>query len=171
MPQLTLHPAKPADISLAATLIARTYTDQGAKMIEMTGQLRGLPDMKDEYGVLIADDREEAVGYALFTPVGVGSAQKAAALLAPLAYDTGRDDLNPNDILKMALAYAQEKGFRYVLMHGDLAACAPLGFEDAENHSVTSAVRYADTILLLKDFGQGAPESISGDVVYPPFVQ
>lgn len=170
MTSYTLHPAKPDDISLAATLIARTYMELGAKMIEITGQLRGLPYMKDEYGVLVADANKEAVGYALYTPVKVGETDRGAALLAPLAYDAGREDVDANKILEDTLSYPKEKGFRYVLMHGDLETYEPLGFQDAEDMGITSKVSYPNTILLVKDLGEGAPEGISGQVEYPPFI-
>lgn len=170
MSDYSLHPAKPEDVSLAATLIARTYMDIGARMIEITGQLRSLPYMKDEYGVLVADDKQEAVGYALYTPVKVGNTDRAAALLAPLAYDTGREDVDANQILADTLAYPKEKGFRYVLMHGDLEAYESMGFQDAEDFGVTSKVSYPNTILLIKDLGEGSPEKLSGEVEYPPFI-
>lgn len=171
MSHYSLHPAKPEDVSLAATLIARTYMDLGAKMIEITGQLRSLPYMKDEYGVLVADDNQEAVGYALYTPVRVGETDRAAALLAPLAYDAGRDDVDANQVLEDTLAYPKQKGFRYVLMHGDPETYTPLGFQDAEDMGITSTVSYPNTVLLVKDLGEGAPEKITGAVEYPDFIK
>lgn len=170
MSQYTLHPAKPDDISLAATLIARTYMELGAKMIEITGEMRSLPYMKDEYGVLVADENKEAVGYALYTPVKVGNDDRAAALLAPLAYDATREDVDPNKILEDTLSYPKEKGFRYVLMHGDLETYESLGFKDAEDMGITSKVSYPNTILLIKDLGEGAPEKVTGAVEYPGFI-
>lgn len=166
----TCSPAKVTDIGTAATLIARTYLALGAKMVALTGQLRGLPDMQGEYGVLVADEGEQTVGYALFTPIAVGGNAKAAALLAPFAYDATREDIDPNKVLEKSLEYAQQKGYRYVLMHGDLSAHANLGFKDAEKQGLTTTIRYPGTILLIKDFGQGQPEQIVGAVSYPEAV-
>lgn len=161
---------KDGDAGLAATLIARTYMDLGAKMIEITGQLRSLPYMDDKYGVMIANDKDEAIGYALLTPVQVGETPNAALLLAPLAYDTYRDDVNPDDVLKKVLEYAESLGFRYVIMHADPEAHQGFGFVDAETLNVTSDVRYPNSILLVKAFSHGAPEHISGKVAYPSFI-
>ena len=161
---------KEGDTALAATLIARTYMDMGAKMIKMAGQLRSLPYMDSKFGMMIANEKDEAIGYALVTPVKVGETDKAALLLAPLAYDTFREDINPDAILEKVLEYAKGLGFRYVLMHADPEAHEGFGFVDADSFNVSSDVRYPNSVLLIKDFGEGAPQSISGKVVYPPFV-
>lgn len=161
---------KEGDAGLAATLIARTYMNLGAKMIEMTGQLRSLPHMQGDYGVMIANDKDEAIGYALFTPVQVGEIKEAALLLAPLAYDTFREDVDPDAVLAEVLNYAKNLGFRFVLMHADPEAHQGFGFTDADKLGITSDVRYPNSILLVKDFETGKPESLTGKVVYPPFV-
>ena len=161
---------KEGDAGLAATLIARTYMDLGAKMIEMTGQLRSLPHMDAKYGVMIANDKDEAIGYALLTPVKVGEMADAALLLAPLAYDTYREDVNPDDVLAQVLAYAESLGFRYVVMHADPEAHQGFDFVDADTLGVSSDVRYPNSILLIKQFETGKPENISGKVVYPSFI-
>ena len=168
---LKLTPETPADRSLVATLIARTYLAVGADMIEMTGRLRGLPQHRDELGVLAANAQNQALGYALFTPVSVGTGKEEALLLAPLAYDTLHEGIDPNALLGAMLNYAKDKGYRYVLMHGDLEACRELGLKDAEEIGVTSAVHYPNTILLVKDFEPGTPATLSGAVHYPPFVK
>lgn len=161
---------KEGDAALAATLIARTYMDMGAKMIKMTGQLRGLPNADSKYGMMIANEKDEAVGYAMVTPLKVGDAENAALLLAPLAYDTFRDDVHPNDILEIVLGYAKDLGFRYVMMHADPEAHEGFGFVDADTMGISSDVRYPNSVLLVKDFGEGQPQAISGKVIYPPFV-
>lgn len=162
---------KEGDAGLAATLIARTYMGLGAKMIEMTGQLRGLPYMDNKYGMMIANEKDEAIGYALFTPVQVGATEKAALLLAPLAYDTFREDVDPDRVLEKVLDYAKGLGHRFVLMHADPESHQGFGFVDAETKGITSDVRYPNSILLLKDLGEGEPAEISGKVAYPPFVK
>ena len=170
MSQHSLIPATPDDISLAATLIARTYMDLGAKMIEITGKLRTLPYMQDENGVLVADENKEAIGYALYTPVKVGNTENAAVLLAPFAYDTARAGVDATNVLQETLAYPKQKGYRYVLMHGEEETYQALGFQDADDLAITSQVSYPNTILLVKDLDAGVPASLSGEVEYPPFV-
>jgi len=161
---------KEGDAGIAATLIARTYNSLGAKMIEMTGQLRSLPHMHHKYGVMIANEKDEAIGYALFTPVQVGDVQQAALLLAPLAYDTFREDVDPDAVLSQALSYAQNLGFRFVLMHADPEAHQGFGFIDADKLGIRSDVSYPNSVLLVKDLHEGKPENLTGKVVYPPFV-
>lgn len=167
MSQFILRPELAQERSRIATLIARSYGALGARMIDMTGQLRNLPAANKDLAVVWADDSDKAVAYALFTPLTVGNEQ--ALLLAPLAMDSKHPELDYNSFLQEAMAHAHGLGHNTILMHGDLQEYKDLGFADAEDKGITSDLHYPGGILLAHVQGEGnLPQ---GKVVYPDFIK
>ncbi|MBI1364273.1 MAG: hypothetical protein GC134_09840 [Proteobacteria bacterium] len=154
------------DRSAIATLIARTYLASGAKLIEMTGLLRDLPQYKPELGVIGELDNETPpVAYALFTPVKVGG-KDGVVLLAPLALDTDQPELDYNAFLHSAIEHVKKLGYKAVLMHGVPEMYVDDGFEPAADVGIKGSISYPGTALLVKNFGT-VP---TGDVAYPEFL-
>jgi predicted N-acetyltransferase YhbS len=164
---MKLRPETAADRSAIATLIARTYLASGARLIEMTGLLRDLPQYKPELGVLAEIPEHEApVAYALFTPVTVGG-KDGAVLLAPLAMDTDQPDLDYNAFLHLAIDHVRALGYKAVLMHGVADMYAEDGFEAASAHGIKGGISYPGADLLLKPLGAFG---LKGEVAYPSFL-
>mgnify|MGYP000650837130 CR=1 FL=1 len=107
----------------------------------------------------------------LATDVFTRETEGKAVLLAPLAIDTYAPDVNYNAFLKGAMDEVAQKGYRYVLMHGDPDMYADDGFKTARSMGIESAVNYPGTELLVMDFDADNPADIQGSVAYPPFLK
>lgn len=163
---MNLRPETDQDRSAIATLIARTYLENGAKLIEMTGLLRDLPQYRHDLGVL-AETEAGPVAYALFTPLEIGGSE-GAVLLAPLAMDTDQPELDYNTFMHQAIERVKDMGFKAVLMHGAADMYADDGFVPATKHGIVSSISYPGATLLIKPLVEGI--DMTGDIAYPPFL-
>jgi len=163
---MKLRTERDEDRSQIATLIARTYLENGAKLIEMTGLLRDLPAYKAAHGV-IAEVDDTLCAYALFTPLAVGGS-KGAVLLAPLAMDPERPDVDYNGFMHKAIDEMKTLGFKAVLMHGVAQMYEDDGFKPASTFGIKGSISYPGADLLLKPLADSMP--LTGDVTYPEFL-
>tara|TARA_B100000609_G_C17169339_1_gene410728 strand:+ start:656 stop:1162 length:507 start_codon:yes stop_codon:yes gene_type:complete len=165
---LTIRPEKPEERSRLATIIARTYRGAGARTIEVAGKLRDLPQYVQDLS-LVGEQDGEAVAFVMFTPVKVGARDSAALLMAPIAVDPQQENLDVEGFIQQALGKAKEKGYGYVLLHGDAEEYEKYGFKSAKEHGVQSELRLPGVELLVCQLDDKA-EELAGKVDYPPFL-
>lgn len=164
---LHLRPERAEDRSRIATLIARAYGARGARVVEMAGALRELPQHQDSLSIVGVNDHKDVIAYALFTPVKVGKTDNVAVYWAAAGFDTTHEELDVAAFLQQVLQYVQRKGWHYVLCHGDLAQMQGLGFEDAEKLKISGNLRIQNAALLACFDGADTAVLAQGHIEFP----
>lgn len=153
---------KSEDRSAIATLIARTYLADGARVIEQTSMLRGL-DGYDAEKAFVEEGETGLLSYALYSPLTV-SGKDGAVVLAPFAVDTRSDKLDVIGFLNATFEKLKSQSIRYVFVLAKLEDLAELGFAYADESGFELA-GHPPVTLLVKDLGVGA--ALSGVVELP----
>lgn len=124
---MLIRPETSADRSRVATLIARTYLEFGAQMIEFTGQLRRANSADAELG-LVAEMGEQIAAFLLLTPVKVDDATKVA-YLSIFAVDSRLDNFDSEEFLNEISAVVHAKDYDYLMLQGQLSEFSGFGFK------------------------------------------
>ncbi|MFZ2619854.1 MAG: hypothetical protein WAX89_03180 [Alphaproteobacteria bacterium] len=163
---LKIRTEKQEDKARVATLLARTYRAEGVKAIELAGEIRRQP-ARDMSLAMVAEDDGEAIACAMFTPVTVGSQQKAV-VLASLGFDTKKEQLDVFAVLNGVLDKVKDQGHRYVLMRGDAKTFGQQGFVRSQDMGLTFTGKESD--WLVKDLDPEASGKVSGKVELPAYL-
>lgn len=150
------------DKSGIATLIARTYREEGALTIEQTSILRSL-DAYDEKLALVNEGEKGLNAFSLYTPVSVNKAE-GAVVLAPFAVDPQDAAFDVVAYLEATFIKVATQNKRYIFVMAQLDDLAPLGFVFADSLGFTLEGN-PPVSLLVKDLGEG--EELSGVVNLP----
>ena len=161
---MIIRPEVAQDRAAIATLIARTYGAQGAKIIEQTGELRALDVYRNDLSFIAESDGEKAVqAFSLMTPVAVEGKQ-VGVVLAPFAMNVYNPEFDVPAFFEAVFEKVEAAGFSHVFALGRLDDLSPLGFEYADAHGITLNEEL-DPSLLVKVF-KNAPKC-AGTVVFP----
>jgi predicted N-acetyltransferase YhbS len=162
MPQkFNIREEQESDRARVATLLARTYGAEGAKAIELAGELRRLPGWVAPL-FLLAEGEPDALACALFAPVKVADEEKQAVVLAFVGFDT-KQQINLHDFIGQAVEQVKSQGYRYVLMRGDAQEFAAQGFARTREQGL----ELAGSDWLVKDLQPQAGAPLAGKVQLP----
>lgn len=148
MANITVRSEIPADRSRVATLIAKTYKAEGARVIEKAGLLRALPQFNKNLA-LVAEHNAEVVAFALLTPVQVGDVAGRAALLAPLAFAAEAAADMPA-FLETIAQKAKQQGITCLLVQGEAGSAPAAGFVPAHSCGIESDMTEKNVVLWAK---------------------
>ena len=162
---MALRPEKSEDRSAIATLIARTYLADAARVIEQTSLLRDR-DGYDENKAFVEDVDGNLLSYALYSPLSV-SGKSGAVVLAPFAVDVKSENLDVVGFLNATFEKLKSQSIRYVFVLAKLEDLAELGFAYADE-SGFELQGHPPVTLLVKDLGKG--DVLSGVVDLPEFL-
>lgn len=155
-----LAPERPADAPLVSALIARAFgPGRYAKTAERLREGRThIPELS-----FVAWAGEEAVGCVRLWPIAVGGAE--ALLLGPFAVDEGARSAGVGAaLIRRACEAAAAEGHRLILLVGDEAYYAPLGFAAAPARAVRLPGPVDQSRVLVRALGPGAAEGLAGAV-------
>jgi predicted N-acetyltransferase YhbS len=155
-----LAPERPADAPLVSALIARAFgPGRYAKTAERLREGRThIPELS-----FVAWAGEEAVGCVRLWPIEVGGAE--ALLLGPFAVDEGARSAGVGAaLIRGACEAAAAEGHRLILLVGDEAYYAPLGFAAAPARAVRLPGPVDQSRVLVRALGPGAAEGLAGAV-------
>jgi predicted N-acetyltransferase YhbS len=157
-----LREEQAADRAAVATLIARTYQTTAVQVIELASQLRHLEGAVGLVGELAG----AASAYTLLVPVTI-TGEATAALLAPIAVDMRQEELDFDGWLTAVKEAAQQRGVRYLLLHGEIDAFTAQGFVPAAQHQLTGQTAG----LLACDLATGDAAPQGGVITLPSVLQ
>lgn len=159
---MPVRPEIAKDKSAIATLIARSYLEDGASTIEQTSVLRSLSSYNNDIS-LVSDGDGVVKAFSLYTPVTVAK-KPGAVILAPLAIDTKDSAFDTVSFLEETFKKVTAQGSRYVFLMAELDDLSALGFVFAEDLDFTLAGN-PPVSLLVKDLGVG--DKLSGELDLP----
>ena len=124
--------------------------------------------------LLMVDDRDEPIGYAMFSRFHLeGRYEDELLILTPVAVKTEcqRQHIS-RDLIEHGFARAAEMGFKAVIVEGNPRNYNPRGFVTAADHGILPG----ETVhlphiscLMVKELVPGALESIHGRVEYSDY--
>ncbi|MDD9912829.1 MAG: hypothetical protein OXR68_06755 [Alphaproteobacteria bacterium] len=164
-----IRPETETDKPRIATLLARTYMDQGVQAIELVGELRQQENYNTQLS-LVADNSGEAVACAIFARVNIDNQTQNALVLASLGIDTREIDLDVQNFLSDAMTETKKQGHRFVFMRGDLQEFSDIGFVKSRDLGLDFGK--SDTgDWLVRDLSPEAGDTdISGKVDLPSYL-
>lgn len=162
---MTIRPETAADRSRVATLIARTYATEGAKVIEITSKLREAVGYDKELGFVSDNDSVDA--FVLFTPLKVGGREDQALLLAPFAVDTHEENFDAKSFVEGAIDKVAKKGYRYIFLLGHLEELGEENYSTIDSLSLELEEGIASAHILVKDLGDEHGDALEGVVELP----
>ena len=146
-------------------------TEEGKKVRALTEEIRGKKFYLPELELIMVNELEEIIGYAMFSRFDLeGKFDQDLLLLSPVAVKTA---LQRQHISKELLEYGMEKarrlGYKAVMVEGDPRNYRARGFETAANHGIlpgkTVHLPHIDC-LMVKELVPGTLDHIHGTVEY-----
>lgn len=156
----------PKDLARIATLLARTYQTQGVQAIEMASHIRKMEGRSDALS-LVLEEEGDVCASAQFVPVLVGK-QEGAVMLAQLALDTMKPDLDVRAFLNQAFEKVAAQGFDTLLLQGKVEEFEDDGFIAAQLCGVKGP-HQPGAVLLAKPL-KGDKPNLSGEVTVPDWM-
>lgn len=155
-----LAPERPGDAALCEGLIARAFgPGRYAKAAERLREGRA-PSLELSF---VAWAQDEAIGCVRLWPIAVGETE--ALLLGPFAVEEKWRSAGVGaGLIRRACEAATAAGHRLVLLVGDEAYFAPLGFTAAPARSVRLPGPVDQRRVLVRPLVPGAAEGLAGPV-------
>ncbi len=166
---LTVRSDKMEERSRVATLIARTYMQEGAETIELTAKLREWPSHRPDLS-LVGVESKEIILYTMFTPLDVDDHKNAVVFMAPVALDTYRESIDFAAFLEQAFKRVLEAGYRYIIVHGEAEIYQEAGFVQGKELGLKSSLDMPESEFLVNDLGEEVGDTVTGTVKYPGFL-
>ncbi len=138
-----------ADRSRIATLLAKTYLQNGVEAIDLANTLRTQENAQKDL-FIVAEEGNKIVASAMFQPVKIGGAS-GAAMLSLFAFDTS-DDIDVDAFLEQAIGQLKVQGFSYVIIEADPEEYENKGFETCQSVGIDTG---KNTFLIKPLSGEG----------------
>ena len=160
-------------------LVSRTYTDyenaeEADVVISLIKEIRSMSAYIPALELIMVDDKDEVIGYAMFSCFHLGGKyQDELLLLSPVAVKT---ELQRQHISKELIEYGFEKaaemGYSAVLVEGNPQNYRSRGFQTSAAFGIIAAESVglpAPECLMVKELQHGALEHVSGAVDYSDY--
>ena len=160
-------------------MVRRTFTDyenaeEADVVISLIKEIRSMSAYIPELELIMVDDKDEVIGYAMFSCFHLGGKyQDELLLLSPVAVKT---ELQRQHISKELIEYGFEKaaemGYSAVLVEGNPQNYRSRGFQTSAAFGIIAAESVglpAPECLMVKELQHGALEHVSGAVDYSDY--
>ena len=160
-------------------MVRRTFTDsenaeEAEVVVSLIKEIRSMSTYVPELELIMVNDGDEVIGYAMFSRFHLGGKyQDELLLLSPVAVKT---ELQRQHISKELIEYGFEKaaemGFSAVLVEGNPQNYRSRGFQTSAAFGIVAAESVglpAPECLMVKELKKGALEHISGMVDYSDY--
>ena len=166
-------------LSRSLDMVRRTFTDsenaeEADLVVRLIKEIRSMSTYVPELELIMVNDEDEVIGYALFSRFHLGGKyQDELLLLSPVAVKT---ELKRRHISKELIEYgfekANEMGFSAVIVEGNPQNYRSRGFQTSADFGIVAGKSVglpAPECLMVKELQKGALEHISGVVEYTDY--
>ena len=160
-------------------MVRRSFADwsneeEADLVVRLIKEIRSMSTYVPELELIMVDDKDEVIGYAMFSGFHLGGKYKdELLLLSPVAVKT---ELQRQHISKELIEYGFEKaaqmGYSAVLVEGDPQNYRSRGFQTSADFGIVAGKSVglpAPECLMVKELKNGALEHISGVVEYTDY--
>ena len=157
-------------------MVRRTFTDsenaeEADLVVRLIQEIRSMESYIPELELIMVDDKDEVIGYAMFSGFHLGGKYRdELLLLSPVAVKT---ELQRQHISKELIEYgfekAREMDFTAVIVEGNPQNYRNRGFQTSADFGIIAAESVglpAPECLMVKELVSGALDRISGIVSY-----
>ena len=171
-----IHPTGSGYALAALDLVEQVFTEhadpeEGRLVRSLVEEIRAKKYYLPELELVMTDENDEVVGYAMFSRFHIeGRYEDELLLLSPVVVKTELQRRHiSKDILEYGLQKARELGYKAVLVEGDPRNYRARGFVTAANHGIVAGpnihLPHIDCLMVL-ELVPGALEGIHGEVDY-----
>ena len=160
-------------------MVRRTFTDsenaeEADLVVRLIQEIRSMESYIPELELIMVDDKDEVIGYAMFSGFHLGGKYRdELLLLSPVAVKT---ELQRQHISKELIEYgfekAREMDFTAVIVEGNPQNYRNRGFQTSADFGIIAAESVglpAPECLMVKELVSGALDHISGIVSYSDY--
>ena len=160
-------------------MVRRTFTDsenaeEADLVVRLIQEIRSMESYIPELELIMVDDKDEVIGYAMFSGFHLGGKYRdELLLLSPVAVKT---ELQRQHISKELIEYgfekAREMDFTAVIVEGNPLNYRNRGFQTSADFGIIAAESVglpAPECLMVKELVSGALDRISGIVSYKDY--
>lgn len=160
----------------ALELVETVFTEydspkEGETVRRLVEEIRSKKYYIPELELLMTDDRDEVIGYAMFSRFHIeGKYEDKLLILTPVAVKTKyqRQHIS-KELLEYGFEKARAMGFQAVLVEGDPKNYHPRGFVTSADHGIVAGPKIHlphVSCLMVKELAEGALETMKGIVDY-----
>lgn len=166
-------------VTKSLDMIRRTFTNsESAKdaqiVANITEEIRSMDFYVPELELIMVDETDEVIGYAMFSKMHLGSKyQDELLILNPVAVKTElqRQHIS-KELIEFGFDRARELGFKAVLVEGNPQNYQKRGFKTSADYGITAGESVglpAPECLMVKELKENALEKISGVLEYTDY--
>jgi predicted N-acetyltransferase YhbS len=160
-------------------MVRQTFTDSeteedAAIVANLVMEIRSMDTYVPELEIIMVDETDEVIGYAMFSKFHLGGKYKDELLiLTPVAVKTRlqRQHIS-KDVIEYGFQKATEMGFSAVIVEGNPQNYRSRGFVTSCDYGIVAAESVglpAPECLMVKELAEGALQNISGVVDYSEY--
>lgn len=166
-------------LNLSLDMVRRTFThsenaEEADLVVRLIQEIRSMESYIPELELIMVDDKDEVIGYAMFSGFHLGGKYRdELLLLSPVAVKT---ELQRQHISKELIEYGFEKargmGYTAVIVEGNPQNYRNRGFQTSADFGIIAAESVglpAPECLMVKELVSGALDHISGIVSYTDY--
>lgn len=164
------------DLLNSLTLVETVFTESegkesGKKVRSLVEEIRGKRFYLPELDLIMVDEANNVIGYALFSRFYLdGKYEKELLLLTPVAVKTElqRQHIS-KELIEFGFERAKEMGYKAVIVEGNPRNYNPRGFETSCNYGIIAGESVhlpSAECLMVKELQDGALQDIKGTVDY-----
>ena len=160
-------------------MVRRTFTnsetaEDAQTVVDLIEEIRSMSTYVPELELIMADENDEVIGYAMFSRFHLGGKYRdELLLLSPVAVKT---ELQRQHISKELIEYgfekAKEMGFKAVIVEGNPQNYRSRGFKTSADYGIVAGESVglpAVECMMVKELCENALDHISGVVEYSEY--
>ena len=160
-------------------MVRRTFTnsetaEDAQTVVDLIEEIRSMSTYVPELELIMADENDEVIGYAMFSRFHLGGKYRdELLLLSPVAVKT---ELQRQHISKELIEYgfekAKEMGFKAVIVEGNPQNYRSRGFKTSADYGIVAGESVglpAVECMMVKELCENALDHISGVVEYTDY--
>ncbi len=157
-------------------MIRRTFTNSESAedaqiVVSIAGEIRGMSTYVPELELIMTDENDEVIGYAMFSKIHLGGKfEEELLILNPVAVKTElqRQHIS-KELIEAGFEKAKEMGFKAVIVEGNPQNYRNRGFVTSADFGIVAGESVglpATECLMVKELEEKALEKISGVLEY-----
>ena len=157
-------------------MIRRTFTNSESAedaqiVVNITEEIRTMKNYVPELELIMVDDNDEVIGYAMFSRMNLGGKfDDELLILNPVAVKTElqRQHIS-KELIEAGFEKAKQMGFKVVIVEGNPQNYRNRGFKTSANFGITAAESIglpAPECLMVKELEENACTRINGVLDY-----
>ncbi|MEF2918928.1 MAG: GNAT family N-acetyltransferase [Acutalibacteraceae bacterium] len=160
-------------------MIRKTFTDSESAedaqiVVDITCEIRSMDFYVPELELIMVDEKDEVIGYAMFSKIHLGGKfQNELLILNPVAVKTEyqRQHIS-KELIEFGFEKAKSMGFKAVIVEGNPKNYQSRGFKTSVNFGITAGESIglpAPECLMVKELCENACSTINGVLEYTDY--